>query len=494
MSAGYRVTITLGDWSATVETGADVVDVDALAVDQLSASWSSKADAFPSQPEPTTCSYSLYVPDLVAGPTIYQGQPTELQIVGLDADPAMPPFFEFYGRVSDVDAAPLNDGMRFDLVAVDYTAELAEERIGDRPWPLEWWNTRWPTVAAASRFNIDPDFDPVGASTLPLGPWYDALIAARDVDSQPTLDVIEQLNHDAGLWAGLESREVNAYWPTRFKRGPLQRWARPILCQDVAPDGTVTYRLGYVTQGDDSPGALPYRLTITAAGAQLTLKAAAPAADGVCVVPASAVERQVAWRQDKARNINRVRLTGDILTYDPAVGDEHLADTVREHASAVAARGPVELTAATTVASEPYAYSVAAVYLGDLVDTAPRWTFDQVTILPELLPGDAAWPRLFNPRAAQFAPALGRFFLLTGIPAKWNLHRRPDFPGRLIGAELTMRAGVVRLVAKILPRVPHPNGPGNAGGIRLADLPTDLTPADLGDLTALDLRLTDRPT
>ena len=133
-------------------------------------------------------------------------------------------------------------------------------------------------------------------------------------------------------------------------------------------------------------------------------------------------------------------------------------------------------------------------YLGDVYDTVPRWAFDEVTIRLHGLDDDAAWPRMFPSLDGE--TALGRFFLLTDIPSKWNLYARPDFPGRLVSARLELRQERVTLTAGVLHEIPTPNGP-DPGGITWDDLtdPTvgDPTWNDADELIWADMRLTDHP-
>lgn len=509
----YTVDLRIGSWSTTVTAGDEPDPAAPVVVDGLDASWSSDVDTWPSQPDPTTCTFGLFVRDGVARPDVDQGTPVALVLNAADYDPGdgsttyVPPFFEFYGRISDPEAEPLNDGLAFRLTCVAYTADLGEERVGMPPWRVEdyeRWYHRWNRICDASALNLVP----LDAADLDANGPYAPLLGARDADATPTADLIEEVLRDGANW-----RQAGGYVtdPHDPQRGPYARWERPIVTQVVddveAAEPAVSFAVGMIRQGTfpDVTG-LPYLLGRDAANlielvrkpgmlpAQDDLVDPAGSTDAAWV-PADAVERKVTWRQDKAQATNRTRLTGTFIDYSQT-GSPTVSEVSREFPDQVAARGPVESASPSNASTAQDAYAVALMYLGEEYDALPRFTFDEVIVLPERIPDSRYWPRLFPRADGAGRPAAGRFFLLTDIPAAWNLHHRPDFPGRVVGANLNLNRGRIRVTARVVHHVPTPNGPGgeiNANGLRDTRV-GDPTALDFGPTapTFVDMRLVDK--
>lgn len=507
------VEVQVGAWSTTATFGnpADWQG-DVVLVDSLDAAWRSDVSLFPSQPDPTTLAFSLYVPALPAGPVLAQGDRVEFRILAPGWAAPTPPFFEFCGRVTDLDAEVLRDGIVYRLTAVDHVAEVAEAGvIGDTPWPMERWDVRWASVAAAATAATSLTFDGTRPAVDVDG--FGPLIAARDVDAQPIADLVGDLLSDVAIWrqTDVTINNGNLTNPALPMVGPVQRWFRPILCADVDAAGSVVYRLGLVGKGQTSPWALPYRVELDEpGGGGLTLvRKDYPdqAVEAVAWIPSAAVDRRaIAWRQDKARVPNRIRLTGDIVEYDSAIGaDRRIQAFVREFSRQVEARGPVEATKQTDAATTTYANSISAAYLGDEFDTVPRWSADSIPVnVDHLAADDTAWPRLFPHRAGHVDPPLGRLVLVTDVDPRWNLADRADHAGRLVGAQLHVAGGRIRLVAEVLPRIPYPNGPDQLldptvveprpGGCTIAEADAlGVTIGGAGALTFADFRLADSP-
>jgi hypothetical protein len=106
----------------------------------------------------------------------------------------------FRGRITDTAAqwqtvhvdgeADERWGAVFDVTAVDPIAELANQPIGDAPWPQETISNRATRIEALTPLTWvnDPSA---------------ALVAARDVDLQPAADLLDDLAHMASLSGGL---------------------------------------------------------------------------------------------------------------------------------------------------------------------------------------------------------------------------------------------------------------------------------------------------
>lgn len=493
MTTPFSAYISVGSWSTTIDLGDDPTGAPVVVLDDLSAEWKS-GEPWPSQPEPVVTSFSLYVPDVFDRPDVTQGT-TVHYYIGPSAGASNGPLINFYGRITDVEATPLRDGMRFDITAADYLADLGEETIGDAPWAADYWWNRYLAIANASglAFDLAPRI-PSGGSNLDYGgiggTAYPVRVYRRDVDAQSTADVLEELLRQVAAWQqqGLDVSNPNASGLN--SRGPWQRWNRPVVAYKNTADGPL-FTLDYVSQGTyPDNGGLPYFLSTDPGTGQvaLSLRPAAPSA--AAWVPASAAVRAVAWRQDKANHPNRVRVT---LTEDPDKGTTE-APVERVLDDQVAARGPVEVAYDQSTPAA-YGYASALMYLGDEYDATPRFAFDEVTVLPERIADPEFWPRLF-PDPTFGTTAAGRFVLVTGIPAKWNLYRLPDFPGRLTGATLKLRKGRVEVTARLHHQIPTVNGEAGQMSAQQLAAQADLgdpTAAEFGDLTAVDLRLVGTP-
>lgn len=467
MAAGdYTIELVIGAWSVTMDKG-DLIDPasDAIAIDPLNASWS-LTGGYPSQPTPTTCSFGLYVPDILTGPRPVQGTRVEVTITTPDHDAGaldIAPVFEFVGLVTDVDADVLADGLRFSIVAADYVSTVAEERIGDVPWPLENGYARLDHI--------------IGASSLPiLHPITDAAdwlfststinleIAARDVDSQPTRGLLDELLAKMVAWHG------PAPWGWIVKRGgffeapSLNTWLLPVLAQSVDGAGVVTFPITFLTSGGpDVDAMLPYTVAMVAGVLNMQRKAITPDSSRVAWIPSSAIQRDsVKWRQDKATNTNRVRATAPTF-----FAGEDAGSLTAEYPDLIDEFGPVERSVAFDSTTGYPVVPVNLIYalLGRHYDAEPRWTLDTFTIIGEQIADGDQWPRLFDPREElrYFDRAAGKFILVTDVPAKWNLGievtgssdlRPADYWGRLAGASLALAKGKLRWTATLAHRLP----------------------------------------
>lgn len=518
MTAGdYTIAVVVGTWSVTLDKG-DVVDPasDAIAFGPLNVTWSLSA-GYPSQPTPTTCSFGLYVPNIVTGPAPVQGTRVEVTITTPDhALAGVEPVLDFVGLVTDVDATPHSDGLAFSIIAADYTAQLGEERIGAEPWPDEDAHDRLDRIIAASDFPLQwPAAE--YPQTLFQSAGDNLRLAARDVDSQPTRDLVGELLGRWTMWMGTAdpSRTVTGY-AGGYIAPSLASWCRPIVTQSVDALGAVTFPIAFIPgSGPDVDAMLPYTVALVGGQLELVRKPITPDSSQVAWVPAAAVEaKSVTWRQDRASNTNRVRATGpDFVAYNLI---DHVGALVAEFPDLIDSNGPNEIAVNYDAPNSPsgLAFPLMAVWtmyalLGTHYDASPRWALDAVTIRAEQIPAGDQWPRLFNPRehiehGHIFDQAVGKFILITDPAPKWNLHDRPDYFGRLAGAALTLAGGRITWTAQLAHRLPV------AAGLEMPELLADegtytpthspITYAELaaganptytqcGDLTPADLEL-----
>lgn len=519
MSAGdYTITVVIDAWSATIDKG-DPTDpaADAITVDPLNAAWSLRG-GYPSQPNPTTCSFGLFVPDIITGPRPVQGSLVEITITTPDHDPAavdIAPVFEFVGRITDVDARPRKllradgevSGLTFSIVATDHRSSLGEERIGDEPWPEEARADRLDRIIAASGLNIVvPAVEAQEIFMVGLGP----AAAARDVDSQPTGDVLDALLSVAPTWLGF----APAYWTTgylgtTFKAPSLATWVRPIVSQSVDAGGVVSFPITFIPGGlPDVDAALPYTVALASGQLGLVRKAITPDTSLVCWIPSSAIEAEsVRWFQSKATNTNRARAVV-----------QGTASKSAEFSDLIAANGPNEVTVtldtdlALVIEGGYAATNLIHAILGTHYDASPRWALDEITIRAEEIADGDQWPRLFDPRehAHIFDRAAGRFVLITDPLEGWNLHDRADYFGRLAAASLQLSGGRIQWTASLAHRLPigagvesdfdtpvfatdppDYTGPPTHHPITCAELAAGANPLvnQCGDLTPADLQL-----
>lgn len=515
----FTITLTLGDrWSQTfdsaaLEDPAALLASGAVAMSGLRASWTMSGELLPSQPSPVTTTLSLYVPDAAAFPAPEDGEHFSVVLIpaGLDATTGeyLVPF-ETYGRVSDVTAVPLRDGLRFDLVVVDYLAELGEEtQTGDfntlADSGVYWWE-RWNAIAARSRYPI--------AARAATGGYSIEVNARAGGNPATTLQLLEEVLVDSVTWYNASNNVIDPSDPVRL---PDSRWERYTVAYNYqGPDAPytvlqgprdVSYGTGLMTSYVLGANDFPYRLAIAAdLTVDLELRTE-PAVynnahgDGsqVQVIDGAAVQLpSLQWRQTRRTTPNSVRLAGEFTQGDVGSGPV-VQEVTRRNEAEVDRRGLVEAAGQSQAFFEAYGWAIALAYLGDAYRQAPRFSLDQVVVMPELIDDWRRWPYFFPTLSRSIGSAYGCVFI-TGIPSARNLYRRAEFPARLIGADLELDGGRLTITGHLRHDVPfnQAGGLGNPEELTAASLGADtrgaqLTPADFGELTAADLRLVARP-
>lgn len=512
MTAGdYTIDMTVGAWTATIAKG-DLTDpaADIITVDPMHAEWS-MTGPYPSQPTPTTVSFGLFVPDGAAGPTPLQGDRVEIVIATPGAGAGYDPVFDFVGQITSTNAIPTRvrrgplgayvKGLRFPIVATDYRNAFGEERIGDEPWPAESRYARLNRIIGLTEFDLTVlATDDTRMIVSGLGPD----VAARDVDSQPTFQLVTEVLGAAALWLGMSPAfYVYGYIDQSWRTPGLNTWARPIVRQAVDGLGNVSFPIAFVTGGGvDTDAALPYHVDMIGGSLGLVRKAITPSDSLVSWLPAAAVEAEsVSWRQDKAGNTNRVRLTAPSLYVQGIV---KTGSFTAEFADLVAANGPNEVVIQLDADQTDFTQITELMHsqLGTQYDGTPRWAMDTFTIRAEEIADGDQWPRLFDPRehADGIADsALGRFVLITDPDPAWNLHDGPDYWGRLAAATLDLEGGKIRWSATLAHRLPIGIGKpidylgavSSHHGITYAELGAAENPtyAQAGTLTYADMEL-----
>lgn len=537
----YTIDLTIGpaSWSFTrVATPGEPVALvaGAAVLDNLTLSWQGP-ERFPGQPEPVTLTLGVYVQAGSLGTVRpQQGEQVHLVVSTDDYDPVatpeLEPVAEFHGRCTDADVEAVTrnglPGVAFSVVAVDFTADLSETRLGDTPWPEQSAEDRIPTLQAASAAAGVPVTGKYQWAALVDGnPAWDGLLytintignnvvfLARDIDSQPAIDVWEEHLRELvkvyfpdpdtkwGPNTWLAPFQVEPYlhpYPSGESiatvKGSREFWYRPYLAYrwDGAT-GTRSFVLTFVTTRHPSRRAMRFYMDTSGGTLRATPKGVSSdtVGDGsVAWLPADVCLRDgTKWRQDKAAAPNRFRATGDFVPRNnssaPRVGSY-----TAEFSDLVEDNGPVEVVqeGALTGTMAPLTMQWKAA-LGKWYDSQPRYALDSVTVLPEALPGHQ-WPRFFpfaDPSKGEtfYRGHYGRPVHVLGIAEEWNMHPGSHYFGMLTGATLTIQEGRVQVTATLLHRAPGVYGPDNSvkwneipAGVAINEIDPSVRIIDLG--------------
>lgn len=540
----YTIDLTVGpaSWSfARVATpGEPVALVDGAAVlDNLTLSWAGP-ERFPGQPEPGLLTLGVYVQDGSLGTVRpQQGDDVHLVVSTDDYDPVatpdLEPVAEFHGRCTDADVEAVTrnglPGVAFSVVAVDYTADLVETRIGDTPWVEESAPNRVANLKAASAaagvpvsgkhewaalVDGNPAWDGLLYTIATMG--NSAVFSARDIDSQPALAVWEEHLRELVkvYFPDPDTRWGPNSWSAPFQSGPYlhpypsgetiatvkgnrEFWYRPYLAYRWdETTGTRDFVLTFVSTRHPSRRAMRFYMDTTDGTFRLTPKAvsALTVGDGsVAWIPADVCLRDgTRWRQDKASAPNRFRATGSFV---PRLGDvnSRVGSYTAQYADLVEANGPVEVAqeGALTSNAAPLTMQWKAA-LGKWYDAQARYALDSVTVLPETLPGHQ-WPRFFpfsDPSKGDtfYRGHYGRPVHILGIAPEWNMHPGGHYFGMLTGATLTVAEGRVQVAATLLHRAPGVYGPDNH--VKVNEVPVGIAVNEVDpSVRVLDLGWTD---
>lgn len=165
-----------------------------------------------SQPDASSCTLDL------STDTAEEDWPSILEIGGVITVTTTLPTancVRFVGRVTDInqgwdDAGPdTPDRSVMQLIATGTLADLGRRTVGDTPWPQQLDGARVSAIMAAAGVVLSPATSDPGT----------VQILARDVDSQPALDLAQSVAADAGgfVWA-LRSGEIR-YADADHRRG-----------------------------------------------------------------------------------------------------------------------------------------------------------------------------------------------------------------------------------------------------------------------------------
>jgi len=220
-----------------------------------------------SQPEPASATLDITItpedplPDVVEVGAVVVITTTALT----DSGPATSQ--RFVGRVTDMslgweDAGELTpDAGTGQIVCVATMADLGRRVVGDAPWPQELDGSRVSRIMAAASAPLDPEWSDPGK----------VQILARDVDSQPALDVAREVATDAGgiLW---HTRDGDV----RYADADHRRGIPPALELDAC-DVLVTPTWKRTTEGLINEVSIGYGLEPEEGGEQPRVILSAPA-------------------------------------------------------------------------------------------------------------------------------------------------------------------------------------------------------------------------
>jgi hypothetical protein len=256
----------------------------------------------------------------------------------------------FSGRITDLSASyddelPGGGGVSVEVTAQDFTADLANNRIGDDPWPVQALSTRVARILTLASTGVTALIDPSIAATL---------LTYRDVDSQPAAGLITEIaaSVDAVAWSATHQTTGPYYW----LEDPSQRPALVTLY--VNPD------TGLVTIGPT------------------------PAIDDALLLSACDLLRDpVQWQQDVADTSTRV----DVTWLEQGVDDDGKPTATERHVVVInapleAALGQRGVSLSTQLQAQADAATVANRLLARV--TATGWRVDGLTWDTSLFPLD----------------------------------------------------------------------------------------------------------
>lgn len=128
----------------------------------------------------------------------------------------------FSGRITDLTAKAARPGITVAVAALDHTADLANDYIGDQPWPAQTITTRAARILDLAGRPVIADIDPrPGAMN----------VSGRDVDNAAAAGLLTELatSADAVLWAAEHPTRGSYLW----MEDTSQRAALGVLALDT---------------------------------------------------------------------------------------------------------------------------------------------------------------------------------------------------------------------------------------------------------------------
>lgn len=328
--------------------GPDSITGTPTVLDELSFTWG--RDTNVDQPEAGTCTFTLHVQLVGDNPTPMADVIVEDAIVEIWVDVIYPAdddlpadtdsLLVWSGTVAKVDGQPFGDSAYQVVVsAVDPSGPLADETIGDDPWPAEPLGERVTRILDRGELWQPSGTDPLVTDTLPVS--VDSSVAGvpvtwRDVDAQPMLGMLQDAAQSVGgvLWVVPDSQIGVFLW----LEDPSNR---PSLKQFMIDPVT-----NVVTIGDSS-------------GPDTTMSA-------------RDLLRDVQWSRDKSQAINSVDVTWQDQTLDEDGNIQPTSRTITITKPGTSKGKIKKLTVDTELTSELQARLLAGRLL-DLTGAAGGW-------------------------------------------------------------------------------------------------------------------------
>lgn len=512
MSADYRVDITLGPYSWSINRG-DAPNLPEIA-DGLSIGWQyPDTNLWPIQPEPVTASFSVIAEAAADVAGVDRGSPVLIRVwAGVVVDGVDRDSITFTGKVGELVGAPIKfghpatglevDGWRLDVQAVDLYVDLHETPVSGYENPPGLSGFRWSDMffdlAGLALPEVPAGVDTGGGTShLTTDPGGGTAIEATTVASAAE-GYLSLTAYGGDTEFGIIS--VN---PFDYEDYAVHGWRRPIIRPNVDAAGVVDpanpYRYELVSRryGED-PAAGPAAPAVLAdlGGGLYGPSLAPPAAgvdDGSLVIDAGYLTYDATWTRSKLDDPNQVVVSTSL----PPERFTDLADQASPPWLSVTSENrAADEEPVTTVISDTRIQSVyqagflANMYLDDSANEEIVWAPSGFRWLAS---EDPAWPvnRSLFPGTA-LAGDYSAPVVITGIPASQRPTPHEWVVGVVRGATWTFERGAFSIGFELYPRIPAPIAAPNVG-LTWAELDTAHPALDWDDLDPayrwLDYRL-----
>lgn len=477
MSADYRVDITLGPYSWTINRG----DAPALPeiADGLSISWQyPDTNLWPIQPEPVTASFSVIAEAAADLAGVDRGSAVLIRVwAGVIIDGTERDSVTFTGKVGELVGAPIKfghpdtglevDGWRLDVQAVDLYVDLHETPLSGYEFtgfqagsgPVGWTNYLF-GLAGLPEPEPFPG-GPGGTIHLTTEPNGGGAIEAT------TLAAAVEYYLSLSAYGGDTEFGVISVNPFDYEHYAAHGWRRPILRPNVDAAGVVDpvapYRYEMVSRryGEDTTAGPAAPAVFADLGGGLYGPVLAPPApgvdDGSIVIDAGYLTYDATWTRSKLDDPNQIIISTSLDPVrftdlnDPA--SPAWLSVTRENRAAD--EEPVTTVISDTRIQSVYqAGFVADMYLDDSANEEVVWTPSGFRWLASQ---DPAWPvnRSLFPGTA-LAGDYSAPVVITGIPTSQRPTPHEWVVGVVRGATWTFEKGDFSIGFDLYSRIPAP--------------------------------------